>query len=97
MVALLSPLTIIFWMSVFGGYYAEATARGSRTAPALLLIVLLLGASLWTCLAALAIHFGRKTLRGRWYAGFVTLLSIVLLAFAARLLLAGLRRVEWSR
>ena len=90
MVALLSPLTIIFWMSVFGGYYAEATARGSRTPPALLLIVLLLGASLWTCLAGLAIHFGRKTLRGRWYAGFVALQSIVLLAFAARLLWAGL-------
>jgi len=74
---------------VFGGYYAEATARGSRTPPALLLILLLLGASLWTCFVAIAIHFGRKTLRGRWYAVFVTLLSIVLLAFSARLLWAG--------
>ena len=88
-VALLSPLTIVFWMSVFGGYYAETTARGSRTPPVLLLAALMLGASLWSGIVALAIHFGRKSLRGRWYAVLVTLLSILLLAFAARLLWTG--------
>jgi len=97
LVALMSPLTIIFWMSVFGGYYAEATARGSLTAPALLLIVLLLGGGLWTFFAALAIHFGRKTLRGRGYAVLVTLLSIVLLIFAARLLCAGVLMASGHR
>jgi threonine/homoserine/homoserine lactone efflux protein len=88
-VALLSPLTIVFWMSVFGGYYAEATARGSRIPPALLLAVLMLGAAIWTALVALLIHFGRRSLRGRWYAVLVTALSILLLAFAMRLLWTG--------
>jgi threonine/homoserine/homoserine lactone efflux protein len=88
-VALFSPLTIVFWMSVFGGYYAQATARGSRTPPALLVIVLMLGGGLWTALAALMIHFGRKALHARWYPALVIILSIVLLAFAARLLSTG--------
>ncbi len=87
--ALLSPLTIVFWMSVFGGYYAERTARGSRIPPALLLAVLMLGAGLWTSIAALIIHFGRKSLRGRWYSVLVTSLAILLLAFAVRLLCTG--------
>jgi threonine/homoserine/homoserine lactone efflux protein len=88
-VALLSPLTIVFWTSVFGGYYAEATARGSRTPPVLLLAALLLGAGVWTAVATLMIHFGRKAFRGRGYTVFVTILSVVLLAFAARLLWTG--------
>lgn len=89
-VALLSPLTIVFWMSVFGGYYAELTARGLHIPPALLLVVLLLGTAIWTMIAALIIHFGRKGLRGRWYTGLVTILSILILAFAARLLWTGM-------
>jgi threonine/homoserine/homoserine lactone efflux protein len=88
-IALLSPLTIVFWMSVFGGYYAEATARGVRIPPVLLLVVLMLGAALWTIIAALIVHFGRKGLRGRWYQGLVTILSVLILAFAARLLWTG--------
>lgn len=90
-VALLSPLTIVFWMSVFGGYYAEATARGLRIPPVLLLVVLMLGTGVWTVTAALIVHFGRKGLRGRWYTGLVTILSFLILAFAARLLWTGLR------
>jgi threonine/homoserine/homoserine lactone efflux protein len=86
MIALLSPLTIVFWMSVFGGYYAETTARGSHTPPVLLLAVLMLGAGLWTVVTLVLIHFGRKALSGRAYAMFVTGLSVVLLMFAARLL-----------
>ncbi len=89
-IALLSPLTIVFWMSVFGGFYAEATARGSRTPPLLLLAALMLGASVWSGGVALAIHFGRRGLRGRWYAVLVTALSALLLFFAARLLWSGL-------
>jgi L-lysine exporter family protein LysE/ArgO len=89
MVALLSPVTIVFWMSVFGGYYAEATARGSRTPPVLLVTVLLLGASAWSACAALLIHFGRRALQGPWYTALVTVLSVVLLAFAGRLMATG--------
>jgi threonine/homoserine/homoserine lactone efflux protein len=89
MVALLSPVTIVFWMSVFGGYYAEATARGSRTPPVLLVSVLLLGASAWSACAALLIHFGRRALQGPWYTALVTVLSVVLLAFAGRLMATG--------
>lgn len=89
-VALFSPLTIVFWMSVFGGYYAEATARGSRTSPVVLLAFLMVGAGLWTGLAALAIYCGRKSLRGGWYEVLVIGLSMLLLAFAGRLLWSGL-------
>jgi threonine/homoserine/homoserine lactone efflux protein len=93
MIALLSPLTIVFWTSVFGGYYAEVIARGSRTPPALLLTVLMLGAGVWTGIAALFVHFGRRARAGRWYPVFVTLLSILLLAYAARLLSSGAQTV----
>jgi threonine/homoserine/homoserine lactone efflux protein len=89
LVALLSPLTIVFWMSVFGGYYAAATARGSRMPPVLLLASLMAGAAIWTACVALLIHFGRKGLRGRWYAVLVTVLSIALLVWALRLLWTG--------
>jgi len=88
--ALLSPLTIVFWMSVFGGYYAAATARGSRVHPVLLLAALMLGAGVWTAVATLMIHFGRRSVRGRWYAALVTALSILLLAWAVRLLWTGI-------
>jgi threonine/homoserine/homoserine lactone efflux protein len=91
LIALLSPLTIVFWMSVFGGYYAAATARGSRVPPVLLLAALMLGAAVWSAFAALLIHFGRRGLRGRWYAWLVTALSILLLAWAVRLLWTGVR------
>jgi threonine/homoserine/homoserine lactone efflux protein len=91
LVALLSPLTIVFWMSVFGGYYAAATARGSHVPPVLLLAALMLGAAVWSSFAALVIHFGRRGLRGRWYALLVTALSILLLAWAVRLLWTGIR------
>jgi len=94
LVALLSPLTIVFWMSVFGGYYAAATARGSRIPPLLLLATLMLGATAWTACAALMIHFGRRGLRGRWYAVLVTLLSILLLAWALRLVWTGVRMLR---
>lgn len=90
LVALLSPLTIVFWMSVFGGYYAAATAHGSRIPPVLLLAALMAGAAVWTLLATLIIHFGRRSLRGRWYAVLVTALSILLLAWAVRLLWTGI-------
>ena len=93
LVALLSPPTIVFWMSVFGGYYAAATARGSHVAPALLLAALMLGAAVWSAFVALVIHFGRRGLRGRWYALLVTALSILLLAWALRLLWTGIRMV----
>jgi L-lysine exporter family protein LysE/ArgO len=93
LVALLSPLTIVFWMSVFGGYYAAATARGSRIHPVLLLTALMLGAAVWSALATLMIHFGRRGLRGRWYALLVTVLSILLLVWALRLLWTGVRMV----
>ena len=88
-VALLSPLTIVFWMSVFGGYYAEAIARGSTTPPAVLLGVLMLGTAVWSCLTATVIHFGRRGLRGRWYTALVTVLAMLLLAFAMRLFWNG--------
>jgi threonine/homoserine/homoserine lactone efflux protein len=91
LVALLSPLTIVFWMSVFGGYYAAATARGSRIPPVLLLAALMLGAAVWSSFAALMILFGRRTLRARWYALLVTSLSLLLLAWALRLIWTGLR------
>jgi L-lysine exporter family protein LysE/ArgO len=91
LVALFSPLTIVFWMSVFGGYYAAAAARGSRMPPALLLASLMAGAAAWTACAALIIHFGRKGLRGRWYPTLVTILSVGLLAWALRLLWTGVR------
>ena len=91
LVALLSPLTIVFWMSVFGGYYAAAAARGSRMPPVLLLASLMAGAGVWTACAALIIHFGRKGLRGRWYSLLVTILSIGLLAWSLRLLWTGVR------
>ncbi len=83
--ALLSPLTIVFWMSVFGGYYTSLVRRGVRLSPVLMLAVLMLGAALWTSVAALAIQMGRKTLGGRWYGVLVSFLSLALLAFAARL------------
>jgi threonine/homoserine/homoserine lactone efflux protein len=88
--ALLSPLTIVFWMSVFGGYYASLVVRGVRTSPVLMLGALMLGAALWTSVAAVTIHLSRKALPGRWYAVLVTLLSLTLLVFAARLLSTGL-------
>jgi len=91
LVALLSPLTIVFWMSVFGGYYAAATARGSRLPPVMLLAGLMLGAAAWTACVALLIHFGRKGLRGRFYVGLVTVLSAALLVWSLRLLWTGLR------
>jgi len=91
LVALLSPLTIVFWMSVFGGYYAAATARGSLVPPVLLLTSLMAGAGVWTACVALLIHFGRKGLRGRAYAVLVTGLSILLLVWAARLVWTGFR------
>jgi threonine/homoserine/homoserine lactone efflux protein len=91
LVALLSPITIVFWMSVFGGYYAAATARGSRMPPVLLLASLMAGAGAWTACAALIIHFGRKGVRGRWYPILVTVLSILLLSWALRLLWTGVR------
>jgi L-lysine exporter family protein LysE/ArgO len=94
LVAVLSPLTIVFWMSVFGGYYAAATARGARIHPVALLAALTLGAGVWTGLATLMIHFGRRGLRGlrgRWYAVLVTALSIVLLGWSLRLLWTGAR------
>ncbi len=91
LVALLSPLTIVFWMSVFGGYYAAATARGSRIHPVLLLTALMLGAGVWTAVATLLIHFGRQGVRGRWYALLVTGLAILLLVWALRLLWTGVR------
>jgi threonine/homoserine/homoserine lactone efflux protein len=91
LVALLSPLTIVFWMSVFGGYYAAATARGSRIHPVLLLAALMLGAGVWTALATLMIHFGRRGLRGRWYVVLVTFLSILLLGWSMHLLWTGAR------
>jgi threonine/homoserine/homoserine lactone efflux protein len=90
LIALLSPLTIVFWMSVFGGYYAAATARGLRIPPVVLLAALMLGAAVWSTFAALMIHFGRRSLRARWYAVLVTALSILLLAWALRLLWTGL-------
>jgi threonine/homoserine/homoserine lactone efflux protein len=61
-VALLSPLTIVFWMSVFGGYHAEATARGLRIPPVFLLVVLMLGTALWTITAARLLWTGVLTL-----------------------------------
>lgn len=88
-VALLSPLTIVFWVSVFGGYYAQTRADGSRTPALALLAVLMLGAGLWTSIAALLIHFGRRTVRGRWYSVLVTVLSVLLLFFAGRLFWTG--------
>jgi len=91
LVALLSPLTIVFWMSVFGGYYAAATARGSRLPPALLAASVILGAGAWTACVALLIHFGRKTLSGRFYPALVTVLSIALFVWALRLLWTGVR------
>jgi L-lysine exporter family protein LysE/ArgO len=91
LVALLSPITIVFWMSVFGGYYAAATARGSRLPPVLLLAAVTAGAVAWTACAALIIHFGRKGVRGRWYPILVTVLSMGLLAWALRLLWTGVR------
>lgn len=91
LVALLSPLTIVFWMSVFGGYYAAAAARGSRVHPVLLLTALMLGAALWTAVVTLMIHFGRRGLRGRWYAVLVTALAILLLGWALRLVWTGVR------
>ena len=94
LVALLSPLTIVFWMSVFGGYYAAATARGSRVPPALLLAALMFGAAVWSSFAALLIHFGRRGLRGRWYALLVTGLSLLLLVWALRLLWTGVRMLR---
>ena len=93
LVALLSPLTIVVWMSVFGGYYAAATARGSRIHPVLLLTALMLGAAVWTALATFMIHFGRRGLRGRWYAVLVTALSMLLLGWALRLLWTGVTRL----
>ena len=91
LVALLSPLTIVFWMSVFGGYYAAATARGSQVPPVLLLAGLMAGGAAWTACVALVIHFGRKTLRGRAYALLVTFLSLLLLVWAGRLVWTGMR------
>jgi L-lysine exporter family protein LysE/ArgO len=89
MTALLSPLTIVFWMSVFGGFYADRVARGSQTSPVLLLGVLLCGAWAWTCILAGMIQVGRKVVAGRGYRLLVTTLSLVLLGFAARLLWSG--------
>ena len=94
LVALLSPLTIVFWMSVFGGYYAAATARGSRVPPVLLLAALMLGAAVWSSFSALLIHFSRRDLRERWYALLVTGVSLLLLVWALRLLFTGVRMLR---
>jgi len=94
LVALLSPLTIVFWMSVFGGYYAAATARGSRVPSVLLLAALMLGAAVWSSFSALLIHFSRRGLRERWYALLVTGVSLLLLVWALRLLFTGVRMLR---
>jgi threonine/homoserine/homoserine lactone efflux protein len=88
-IALLSPITIVFWMSVFGGYYAHVVAQGSKTPPFLIVAVLLLGATVWSGAWALMIHFGKKAIRGSLYRGLVAFLSLVLLFFALRLIAGG--------
>jgi threonine/homoserine/homoserine lactone efflux protein len=90
-VAFLSPLTIVFWMSVFGGSYAASTARGQHLNPILLILVLLGGAGGWTAIAILLIRFGRRALRGLWYRILVGVLSIALLGFAGSLAWTGAR------
>lgn len=89
-VALLSPLTIVFWMSVFGGYYADIRARGSGISAASILAAVFVGTVLWMALVAGSIRLGRTRLSGRSYRLLVTILSIALLGFAGRLLWRGL-------
>ena len=51
-------------------------------------------AAVWSSFAALPIHFGRRGLRGRWYALLVTGLSLLLLVWALRLLWTGVRTLR---
>ncbi len=83
---LTSPWNIGFWLAVIGSQ--SGTTAGSFAHSVFLAISVVLGAIAWGCILSLAVHLGARIFsHPAWQIGTQALTAVVMLYFAAQLLL----------
>lgn len=76
--AISSPMTIVWWTGVFGALLASQTSRQTTLSAFLSCLSILLGCFIWVFFLAVAMHGGKKIINEK-FVGFVSLVAGIFL------------------
>ena len=77
--AITSPMTIVWWTGVFGALLASQTNTATNLSAFLSCLSILLGCFLWVSCLALTLHFGKKYINEKT-TGFISLIAGIFLS-----------------